>query len=660
MARWQIAFVTGAVAAVALTAVVFGYGAVTALSAVVGVAVALINGLMARGDENITQSLLQRALNVGPFLVTVTSVLWLANAITVGWLALTLMDRLGRVDLTGTVTTSGEMLAKNAEVTLHIGGRELVDIAEDGTFVFANVERQGLADAVLMARWKDHKGEFLQVEFKVNGSSESLHLKLPPGTSPFKVSYFTAAGHAVDLLVRGELPPKWLAEQNSRVYVASTQVLSLARRWVNAYSIAPGEEWFDGEFKTSPDATDARTLSAGDIPKGLQKVFLGSLIPGRVEGELGAHFEESADAAKWLREFKPWLFANTFGTTALRLVGAEAFPAFSRGQTRRFLNELSGTKVPPDFGLLAAYYDECGIGYEFTFLPRVVEVRSLLIEALQDITLGDFVFRTSEQGFRSTSSVPGELDRTPQQTERLFERGLKRGETLVIPLEITFRIPENWSDFLDGRPINKPPSIGEITEQVLKVLGAAGDLPDKLESSYTFGPAVAVESITANGLTEEIRQFDPSRIFISSGYKGGSCPILSSRFSSEAPWHREGHLLYGVNDRSRERWDEMTIRSFDGHLLIEEHDPELSYIDALEVRREFADGSFETVRPLLNELLWDDQNYLRLRQGQHVVLQFSEHDVRRPAKRIVVRTKGFYQPVAGAGQTRTRLPAVRD
>jgi len=590
--------------------------------------------------------------------VTTTVVLWTLNIITAGWQASALIDRLGRVTLNGVVITAGEMLAKNAEVTLRISGRELVSVAVDGTFVFSSVERKDLADAEITARWKDDKGQFLQVALKLGGPLETVRLKLPAGASAFKVSYFIASGHAVDLLVNGQLPPKWLGEQDSRVFVAGTPAVTLLKRWVNEYAVAPGDTWFEGEFMTATDGADARPLASKDVPPGIRRVFLGSLIPDRLEDGLGAHFDESIDAAHRLEEFKPWLFANVFGTAAIRLVGAEAFPLFSEGPTRRFLNELSEANVPSDFALLAGYYDECGSGYEFTLLPRVVEVRSLLIEALQDLTFGDFSIRSSDAHFRTTPSVQAEFIRQAPEKVRLFNRGLKRGETLVVPLEITFRIPENWGDFRNGEPSEASASIGEIGLQGLMGFGAPGRLPDRLEESYTFGPASVIEAVTANGLSEPIRQFDPSRMFISSGYEGGSCPIISSRFSSAAPWHREGHLLYGINDRSRERWDELTIRSFDGHLLIEEHDPEWSYIDALEVRREFPDGTFQLIRPKLEELLRDDQNYLRLRQGQKVILQFPEHDLKRPAKRIVVRTKGFYQPFSSVGQTRVRLPAV--
>jgi len=56
MARWQIGFIAGALATVVLTSIVFGQSTLTALAAIIGVAVALTNALMGRAEENVART----------------------------------------------------------------------------------------------------------------------------------------------------------------------------------------------------------------------------------------------------------------------------------------------------------------------------------------------------------------------------------------------------------------------------------------------------------------------------------------------------------------------------------------------------------------------------------------------------------------------------
>jgi hypothetical protein len=102
-------------------------------------------------------------------------------------------------------------------------------------------------------------------------------------------------------------------------------------------------------------------------------------------------------------------------------------------------------------------------------------------------------------------------------------------------------------------------------------------------------------------------------------------------------------ILYGRNSRLKESTDEIALHRFNGRVLIEERDPEDSFIDSMYIRAESVDGKQTIIYPQDAKLRVADGDYLQLRQGDHQILEFPIPAGLTAAKYFLVAS-GYYAP----------------
>jgi hypothetical protein len=123
----------------------------------------------------------------------------------------------------------------------------------------------------------------------------------------------------------------------------------------------------------------------------------------------------------------------------------------------------------------------------------------------------------------------------------------------------------------------------------------------------------------------------------------GSCPYVYTYSARQKSWLSEGVILYGYNSKLKESTDEIPIKRFNGKVLIREQDPEASFIDLMYVRAISADGSERVIYPTEPKLKSADGNYLQLRQGDQLVLEFPI-PAGFAAEKYFLAASGYYVP----------------
>ena len=153
-----------------------------------------------------------------------------------------------------------------------------------------------------------------------------------------------------------------------------------------------------------------------------------------------------------------------------------------------------------------------------------------------------------------------------------------------------------------------------------------------------------IDNVEVNEARYQVRSFNPDKPLItSSGYLGGSCPFVYTYDGTKKSWTNEGVVMAGFDAKSKESMDVKLLQRFDGRILLEERDAEDSFIDSLQVRAKTVDGKEILLHPKNKLLLTRDGMYIKLRQGERIVVDF---DVPNRAQALEYRLEvwGYYLP----------------
>lgn len=315
-----------------------------------------------------------------------------------------------------------------------------------------------------------------------------------------------------------------------------------------------------------------------------------------------------------------------------------------------------------------------------------ISLRVAIIENISGglVRLGKFIVRENisdrlrrRDEDRTALSVQG-----PQRQDLYLGRILRPGEKLAVPLEMLVSHGNEKSESDDSGAAESPEPSPSIPDEALEKLRQSGGMvfpllgetgkvtgkisikPDVIDTivkrpeidltsmnTYVYGTSMDIDAIEVDRQDYEVSRSDPRNFSVIIGLlEAGSCPYVYTYSRRQSSWLNQGVILDGVNEKAKEKIDEKVLREFDGRVLIKEKDPENSYIDSMFVRAISADGVEINLYPRNKKLRYTDGDYLKLRQGEEIMVSF---DLPKNflANRYILVSKGFYVPYR-------HLPAV--
>ena len=165
------------------------------------------------------------------------------------------------------------------------------------------------------------------------------------------------------------------------------------------------------------------------------------------------------------------------------------------------------------------------------------------------------------------------------------------------------------------------------------------------ESKYIIGPSWKLLSANTNSFNYPVLAFDPTSIYVYGSWEGmGSCPYAYTYSLKKNGWKVEDHILFNLNSRKKKAYDTIALSSFDGNLMIRELDPEISFIDYIEVRcfnRETEEYySFYPNNGLLHKV---DNSYESMNTGDSLILKFPDFCVHDDLENFQLISNGYYK-----------------
>ena len=252
--------------------------------------------------------------------------------------------------------------------------------------------------------------------------------------------------------------------------------------------------------------------------------------------------------------------------------------------------------------------------------------------------IGAVTFRAQRKPeFRSAREEENVLNELPIESRDFLPAGkLLPGERLIIPLQIGFRFEEPndsiFVNFANANPRTRSRYLAKLSATpgaVVAVLRAPPDdagryeaevslsahrlaamltrddaLPD-LNDELIAGPSVKVESVVAAGAVRKVRPFDPQRVVLRGLSAEGKCPFVFTRGGKNERWHNEGVILEANRGAANAGTDSRLLVHFDGRVVLQELEPEVTTLDRAFVRAILADGSTREIPardPLLREV----------------------------------------------------------
>jgi hypothetical protein len=167
--------------------------------------------------------------------------------------------------------------------------------------------------------------------------------------------------------------------------------------------------------------------------------------------------------------------------------------------------------------------------------------------------------------------------------------------------------------------------------------------PPPAEREYIYGTSTKIDSLEIGEVTYAFRQFDPKKVILIQNYGGlvGSCPFVYTFESETGLWRKEGQILYGKSSKSKEGAEERLLTRFDGRVLLKEEEPELSFIDFLQVKIVSPEGRERTFLPHNPKLRLSDGDYLTLGRGEELEVNFPGASA-QPGDKVYLVARGYY------------------
>jgi hypothetical protein len=701
--RWQIGFVIGLVTCIVSAAFLLGSSLFTAVVGVATLVVALLNALLSSPGETGTQqkwdvTALKRLLQVTAFTKGATLLLWSTTLAIACYGTYDWYRHLELRNIEGLVVSATNEPLNKALVGLTKNGKtELTTVTAEGKFRFENVDIRGLQGGQLAVdvQYRDVRKR-VTVDFVARHPSQ-LVITMPQGSPPFRVTYFDIEGPAIDFLLNGELDPTWEKRLGGQPFIIPNEIFKEIGSLVKSFTepLFVGGEGNVALDIVSPTNKSRQTLTEFSQKNAGRPLFVGS--PEVLDFEIEPTRDDISSLVsspnKWRLEIKSNLlrdnttvFESTSSPGAVRVRPAFFFWRFAEtqdvqrisighGSLRAFFKEIVAQSLPPEFAIVTLSPLGCGDVWQMDVVARPMKLRIVALENTSPSPLRLGLANLKEnrtQGLRDSDADKAALQATPAKPVALLpQASLSPGEKVVIPLAMLLGLGPSeyervqWSGLVSAdrrrqfaaelsgvKEVQLPRfSVGEFGHPQPVVLPRAvfaqylsqPNPNPALDKVYVWGTSLMMQDIEVDGFAYPVRQYNPEVLAMIQGVGVGSCPYVYTRSPKTRPWHREGHILYGLNASRKEATDEIRLSKFDGTVQIREEDREVSYLDEILVRETTAEGETHTLLPDIPALQRQDGQYISLRRGERLTVVFPGFSG-APGSQYTLVARGYYLP----------------
>jgi len=524
----------------------------------------------------------------------------------------------------GTAVNSDNKPIDKAKIVLYMWSAKNLDSMTtfssiDGSFDFHNILEKSFDSIRVEGTWKSKSVVYTNRLLANTENSISLtfpSVLLSASENPLLYHYFLLEGHSIDYLLEGKIDSSWEPLLSKRPYIIKNKVFELLREWQNKYS-NPNEgglgtnnleKSFDGKarFRTIPAKFAPKRLLIGTIIYNDPDILgvrneaqinmdaedMAYLIGKKAAANLLKHGGNAKHLVLTKEQFQKVVEVNGHYDDSTKLVN--------------LLDLLTKYNFPPEFIEADLVYNECGGSYDLQLYPPAIALKIIVIENKNPnaiYTLGNFMVNQNHELTLREYQAPNVATKTGAE-DYFPPMKMTADDRIIIPLKIQLRT-----------------------------------IQGKL---YEYGPVDSLISQVIDGNEYAIRKEKEKSAYVSDMHEGGSCPYIFTRNSGNGQWKVEKHILFGFHDKSKEAEQTTVLTRYDGTIEIRELDPETSYIDELYIKRKKADGTFELIRPDSPLLKARDGNYLVMKKGQKVLVNFEKNPSGNGAIELVAF--GYYIP----------------
>jgi hypothetical protein len=694
---WRSLFIAGVVATGIGAATAFGLGVGLSLAAAVAAVYAVLEFFISEPTKNDVPRVRHAIRNAiaNPRIAEPAAVaVWLMAFGLFGWSTSAWYRTRGVMDVHGIVISASGSPVEKALVSISAGQKVLQTQSTDanGSFRFAGLNRRRRSYWNLSAAAGQLRSD---LRLYPDSAKNQIVVRLPVGSGPIRVSYYDLDGLAIDLLLDGTVDSLMARSLGAQPYILPTATFRYLLQLRNEYPYdfhAIGLEVRSRRYNETIPPTEFSGFSRGVALFGAatQSVFV-PLTVQEFRSELGMH-------ARWNVEHFS-VPTRGIGASMIKLwryaVPSDLGAWEEEPQIPDYIRALTQGDIPPDLLRLTIEcvcnehpLDGClprAIGKALKLPPMRVRVAVIENTSANVIDLGDFMLRHNRRlGLRAVAADSATLvNEKPTRTRLFASLKLRPGESVLLALQAALdgtktreevadeyirdsrhdslgqalpsRIPFSIFTFSEVRGPDGAFYYTDAQEELISVneamVAALWRRPRRAEQSgrpYVFGPSSELTEVLIDGVPVRIRPREPELISVRGRVwsSGACCPHVYLP-DTLGRWQHSGTVLRGREGRAQERTERHFMSSFSGTLRLAEEEPEIAWINQVEVTAVFPSGEERILRPKQVSVREQDSVYLRLARGDVTEIQFGSGW--EGAESFMLSIRGYYDRTDTSG-----------
>jgi hypothetical protein len=660
-AKWQIVFLASFASLIILGSLAFGSARVLAVAAILGICVAALNALLQRSstDTQPVASYARKALNVSRLLKSTTVIMISADIVLACVIGVALLRAMQAVLVSGTITSALNEALPEVTVTLKLGNQEITTTTDEkGHF---SITTFGVTRS---ARLEVHyQNVHLDKDLRDFKNLADIQLQLPPGTGPFRLSYYRLGGHTFGLIKHGSMPPTLLAGFSAAPFILPTPVYKFYEHLTSRYSdeLDWGTLRKDGSDEPPPE----EVREPIPVLAGIQDEIGESLALRRQD------VESMLRDPKWYAVPKLW-FSPSSRNWFERLVfwkfcekdDLEQFAEAHADAAAEMHLEFIQNGMPAGYCIIAVQGEDiCSSEPIKRLYLRQPDIRVALVENISNhpFEIDDFRARESQvstiRSFKEDQTNIGNIPEGP--TAYFAHRILAPGEKVIIPIQFVLAFDQQERQALEDALAKEVPGAllkalqGKtlslrLGKEILHISGEdlakkietidRNELKALLEREYIVGPSMQLTAVSIGGIKYPANSLQEDAVFIRSGEEGGSCPFLFIFSPATQQWRKWRHVLYKASTPGRSRREVLRVPIVGDAIMLKELEAETTFIRNIALIVETANG--QRLEFLPDQQHAQSQKYaLVLKQGESAIVKF---DGNIPQGKTSLSIEGYY------------------
>ena len=451
-------------------------------------------------------------------------------------------------------------------------------------------------------------------------------LTLPKETPPFRVMYMYLKGRAVDLFLDPPRSEIWDRTLQEGAFIVRNDVFEALKDIRTRFSVPARHSVFYIGAEPGKPAEHSSEKLANDPP--VRSAFVGSNGDNNGNG-----FDQHVDTTLADSDLRNLLFGRSNWSVLQRPPQTtyqdrplpETVPLFRRNCERedltrfsdksllaRFYAYIAGGDLPPDFAWvdLSIDYSACGDSEapQLTLAGRLMVLEVAIVEniANEPIEVGPFNFHQSTRTELRPAGDPLADQPGAQQASWFAPRLLRSGERMVIPTRLLLEFKPEYSWNHTDSALPRVTDSSSLTSEMLfrfsstpeEIVPFLANVPPNLDRQFVWGPSISLDTLQIEGIAYEVRAASSRNMLVLSGNEIGSCPYFSG-YSQERGWVTGGTILRGRNSIARSGTDRRLLPAFDGRVLLEEREHEITFIEGVAVEVLTEDGHVHRLSPAI-------------------------------------------------------------